>query len=59
MDELLEQGIYICETEMSQLEETKKSFLCKFTTIQLSEEEAIKNYLKYVEQNEKAYKKSS
>ena len=37
MDKVLEQGIFISESEMSQMEETKNSNFNKFTTIMLEE----------------------
>ena len=50
MDKLLEQGIFISESEMSQLEGTKNYIFNKFTTIMFEEEDSIKSKLQVVQE---------
>ena len=60
MDKILEQGIFISESEMSKMIETRNSICNKFTAIMLEKEdstksklETVKDYLNDVEINEK------
>ena len=43
MDNIIEQGIFISENEMSQMEETKNSICNKFTTIMFEEKDSTKS----------------
>ena len=64
-DKVLEQGIFVSENEMSQMEETKASLLYKLCTITFDNEIATKNkfqpvqdYLNEAIQNEKKFNSS-
>ena len=60
-DKVLEQGIFISENEMSQMEETKASLLYKFCIITFDDEiftkskiQTVQDYLNNAIQNEKS-----